>query len=85
MSAGMPRTESSDLGMRLELYKKRFGILPKEIQADKLYLGKENRKQGSTSSPAMSIATTAHWAGLPRKRTTRTQRIRREPSASEMR
>ena len=44
MSAGMPRTESSDLGMRLELYKKRFGILPKEIQADKLYLGKENRK-----------------------------------------
>ena len=36
--------ESSDLGMQLELYKKRFGILPKEIQADKLYLGKENRK-----------------------------------------
>ena len=36
--------ESSDLGMQLELYKKRFGMLPKEIQADKLYLGKENRK-----------------------------------------
>lgn len=36
--------ESSDLGMQLELYKRRFGMLPKEIQADKLYLGKENRK-----------------------------------------
>ena len=36
--------ESSDLGMQLELYKKRFGMLPREIQADKLYLGKENRK-----------------------------------------
>ena len=43
------------------------------------------KRTGSTSSPAMSIATTAHWAGLPRKRTTRTQRTRREPSASEMR
>ena len=43
------------------------------------------RRTGSTSSPAMSIATTAHWADLPRKRTTRTQRTRREPSASEMR
>ena len=74
--------ESSDLGMQLELYKRRFGMLPKEIQADKLYLGKGI---GSTSSPAMSITTTVHWAGLPRKRTTHTQRIRREPSASEMR
>ena len=36
--------ESSDLGMQLELYKKRIGMLPREIQADKLYLGKENRK-----------------------------------------
>ncbi len=36
--------ESSNLGMQLELYKKRFGMLPKEIQADKIYLGKENRK-----------------------------------------
>ncbi len=36
--------ESSDLGMQLELYKRRFGMLPKKIQADKLYLGKENRK-----------------------------------------
>ena len=36
--------ESSDLVTQLELYKKRFGILPQEIQADKLYLGKENRK-----------------------------------------
>ncbi|WP_276911528.1 IS5 family transposase [Hallella colorans] len=36
--------ESSDLGMQLELYKKRFGMLPREVQADKLYLGKENRK-----------------------------------------
>ena len=36
--------ESSDLGMQLELYKRRFGMLPREIQADKLCLGKENRK-----------------------------------------
>ena len=36
--------ESSDLGMQLELYKKRFGMLPREIQTAKLYLGKENRK-----------------------------------------
>lgn len=36
--------ESSDLVTQMELYKKRFGILPQEVQADKLYLGKENRK-----------------------------------------
>ena len=35
--------ESSDLAMQLELYKKRFGMLPQEVQADKLYLGKANR------------------------------------------
>lgn len=35
--------ESSDLAKQLELYKKRFGMLPQEIQADKLYLGKTNR------------------------------------------
>ena len=36
--------ESSDLVTQMELYKKRFGMLPREVQADKLYLGKENRK-----------------------------------------
>lgn len=36
--------ESTDLGMQMELYRKRFGMLPKELQADKLYLGKANRK-----------------------------------------
>ena len=35
--------ESSDLAMQMELYKKRFGMYPKEIQADRLYLGKANR------------------------------------------
>ncbi|MDY5314039.1 MAG: hypothetical protein SPG89_05440 [Prevotella sp.] len=35
--------ESSDLAMQLELYKKRFGMLLQEVQADKLYLGKANR------------------------------------------
>lgn len=35
--------ESSDLAMQLELYKKRFGMLPQEVQANKLYLGKANR------------------------------------------
>lgn len=68
--------ESSDLGMQLELYKRRFGMLISSIWGKRI---------GSTSSPAMSIATTVHWADLPRKRTTHTQRIRREPSASEMR
>ena len=32
--------ESSDLAMQLELYKKRFGMLPQEVQADKLYSGR---------------------------------------------
>ncbi len=36
--------ESSDLVTQMELYKKRFGMLLREVQADKLYLGKENRK-----------------------------------------
>ena len=36
--------ESSDLVAQMELYKLRFGMFPKEVQADKLYLGKENRK-----------------------------------------
>jgi hypothetical protein len=37
--------ESADLGMQVELYRRRFGMLPKELQADRIYLGKENRKQ----------------------------------------
>jgi len=37
--------ESSDLALQTELYKKRFGVLPKEVQADKLYMGRENRKR----------------------------------------
>ena len=36
--------ESSDLVTQMELYRMRFGILPQEVQADKLYFGKENRK-----------------------------------------
>ena len=36
--------ESSDLSLQTELYRQRFGILPKEVQADKIYLGKDNRK-----------------------------------------
>ena len=36
--------ESSDLVTQMELYKKRFGMLPREVQVDKLYLGKANRK-----------------------------------------
>ena len=35
--------ESSDLATQLELYKKRYGMLPQEVQAGKLYLGKVNR------------------------------------------
>ena len=35
--------ESSDIATQLELYRKRFGMLPQEVQADKLYLGKANR------------------------------------------
>ena len=36
--------ESSDLSLQTGLYRQRFGILPKEAQADKIYLGKDNRK-----------------------------------------
>ena len=36
--------ESSDLSLQTELYRQRFGLLPKEVQADKIYLGKDNRK-----------------------------------------
>ena len=36
--------ESSDLSLQTELYRQRFGILPKEVQADKIYHGKDNRK-----------------------------------------
>ena len=32
--------------MQLELYKKRFGMLPLEVQADKLYLGKASSVYG---------------------------------------
>lgn len=35
--------ESTDLSTQMELYRKRFGMYPKELQADKLYLGKANR------------------------------------------
>lgn len=36
--------ESMDLIPQTELYRQRFGILPKEVQADKIYLCKDNRK-----------------------------------------
>ena len=36
--------EAADLALQTELYRKRFGMLPKEIQADKLYLGRANRQ-----------------------------------------
>ena len=35
--------ESVDLTAQIELYQKRFDMLPSEVQADKLYLGRENR------------------------------------------
>src|SRR5574344_281501 len=35
--------ESSDLTLQIEQYKKRFKYYPEEIQADKIYLNKENR------------------------------------------
>ena len=36
--------KSSDLAMQIELYRKRFGMLPIEVQVDKIYLGKANRQ-----------------------------------------
>lgn len=30
--------------MQIELYRKRFGMLPREVQVDKIYLGKANRQ-----------------------------------------
>lgn len=35
--------ESSDLVLQVERYKERFGMLPAEVQADKLYLNRANR------------------------------------------
>ena len=35
--------ECIDLAKQTELYQKRFGMLPTELQADKLYLGRPNR------------------------------------------
>lgn len=35
--------ESSDLARQLENYKRRFGFYPAEVQADKIYLNKDNR------------------------------------------
>lgn len=36
--------ESADLMPQTELYRQRFGILPRETQADRIYLGKDNRE-----------------------------------------
>ncbi|EJX03954.1 transposase [gut metagenome] len=36
--------ECSDLLPQIQAYKDRFGYYPKEVQADKIYLNKENRK-----------------------------------------
>ena len=36
--------ESSDLLLQIQTYKERFGYYPREVQADKIYLNKENRK-----------------------------------------
>ena len=68
--------ESSDLAMQIELYRKRFGMLPREVQVDKIYLGKQT---GSISRTTMSSVTTAHWAGLPRRTTTGTPRRKERP------
>lgn len=35
--------ESSDMLLQIELYRERFGYYPQEIQADKIYLNKQNR------------------------------------------
>lgn len=36
--------EGADLMPQISIYKERFGYYPKEVQADKIYLNKENRK-----------------------------------------
>ncbi|WP_255490636.1 IS5 family transposase [Dysgonomonas sp. 511] len=36
--------ESADLTLQIELYRKRFGFLPRRIYADKIYMNKENRR-----------------------------------------
>ena len=36
--------ESTDLALQVELYRERFGFLPAQIYADKIYMNKENRK-----------------------------------------
>lgn len=39
-----PYNESADLTLQIELYRKRFGFLPRRIYADKIYMNKENRR-----------------------------------------
>ena len=74
--------ESSDLGLQVELYRKRFGMLPKELQADKIYLGKVNRKQ----IKACHIDCYSHPLGRPPKEeNTHTRRTRKGPSVNGMR
>lgn len=38
------RNRPSDLLLQIQKYKERFGYYPREVQADKIYLNKENRK-----------------------------------------
>ena len=55
--------ESMDLTLQTELYRKRFGFLPGEVEADRIYLGKENRKY----LKANSIECYNHPLGRPPK------------------
>lgn len=52
--------ESTDLVTQIALYKKRFGCLPAELQADKLYLNRANREY------LKSLGITCHCAPLGR-------------------
>lgn len=56
--------ESADLATQVELYKKRFGVLPKEIQADKIYMCRGNRKYIKDSH----IECYSHPLGRPPKK-----------------
>ncbi len=71
--------ESSDLLLQLNTYKERFGYYPKEVQADKLYLNKDNRKL------LHSLGVTCHCAPLgrpPKTQDKEAEELRRKASAS---
>ena len=67
---------SDEKTIQVELYRKRFGMLPERCRLTKSILGKQT---GNISRTTMSRVTTAHWPGHPRRTTTGTPRRKEGP------